>query len=339
MKGLTESLWPIRYKPFPDELLTSWLVRLAWGHGLKVQTFCNQVFGGRHQVWNRDVDRLAPDWLVNELTARTGTPWPVAHGTTLRAYEGVLYSKFRASGSLPWIQTLKMYHRQRQGFGLQYCSACLAEDERPYYRKSWRVSFNTICTRHLVMLRDRCPQCEAPVMFHRLEMGRSSFIEAGTMGSCHACGFALAESPRQPIWAYDDHARGVHIGMCRAITEQNPHAVDPDALRVLHHFVHLMLSRYSTVSLREHLCGELQVQDLVEVSGKMHVETLPLVQRHHLVQLGAWLMGDLQERMSVAWRSRALRYNHMEKDFDDPPFWYRNVVGQFSNWRMRLTTC
>lgn len=48
MKGLTESLWPIRYKPYRDELLTSWLIRLAWGHGLKVQTFCNLVFGAKH---------------------------------------------------------------------------------------------------------------------------------------------------------------------------------------------------------------------------------------------------------------------------------------------------
>lgn len=336
MKGLTESLWPIRYKPFPDELLTSWLVRLAWGHGLKVQTFCNQVFGGRHQVWNRDVDRLAPEWLVNELVARTGTPWEMAYGTTLRAYEGMLFPRFRTSGALPWIQTLKMYHRQRQGFGLQFCPACLAEDEKPYYRKSWRVSFNTMCTRHLVMLRDRCPQCEAPVMFHRMEMGRGSVVEVAAMDNCHECGFALSESPREAIWGYDEDAHGFHMDLCRAITEQDAQPLNPDVIRVLHYLVHLMLSRYSTVTLREHLCGELGVKDLVEVSGRVHLETMPLTQRHHLVQLATWLMGDLQERMGVAWRARALRYNHMEKDFEDPPHWYRDVVGRFKNWRMRL---
>lgn len=336
MRGLTESLWPIRYKPFPDELLTSWLVRLAWGHGLKVQTFCNQVFGGRHQVWNRDVDRMAPDWLVNQLAARTGTPWLVAHGTTLRAYERTLFPQFRASGALPWIQTLKMYHRQRQGFGLQFCPVCLAEDERPFYRRSWRVSFNTMCTLHRVMLRDRCPQCEAPVIFHRMEMGRGSVEGVTAMDACHVCGFLLSQSPKEAIWGYSEDAHDFHIALCRAITELDAQTVNLDVLRVLHHLVHLLLSRYSTVTLREHICFELGVQDFVKISGKAHIETMSLDQRHHLVQLAAWLMVDLKGRMGGAWRARALRYNHMAKDFENPPYWYLDVISRFRNWRMRL---
>src|SRR6202035_476121 len=101
MRGLTSSLWPIHYKPLPDELLSCWLVRLAHGHGLKVQTFCNQIFGSHLQVWNRDIDRLAPTWLLNELSHRTGTSAEAALNSTLRVYEGRLYRKFRSTGSLP----------------------------------------------------------------------------------------------------------------------------------------------------------------------------------------------------------------------------------------------
>lgn len=113
MRGFTSALWPIRYKPLPDELLSCWLVRLAHGHGLKVQTFCNLIFGNQRQVWNRDIDRLAPTWLVDELILRTGISPELAWGTTLRAYEGVLYPKFRLAGTLQWILTLKLYHRTR----------------------------------------------------------------------------------------------------------------------------------------------------------------------------------------------------------------------------------
>lgn len=333
MKGLTAPLWPIRYKPYPDELLTSWLVRLAWGHGLKVQTFCNLVFGGQRQVWNRDVDRLAPDWLVDELADRTGTPRQVAYDTTLRAYEGVLYPKFRAAGTLPWIQTLMMYHRRRQGYGLQFCPACLAEDEKPYYRKSWRVSFNTMCTRHRVMLHDRCPGCGAPVMFHRMEMGRGSFSEMGSMSGCHACGFPLADSPQEAIWGYDEDALDFQVALCRAITEQEAQSVDLDVMRVMHQLVRLMLTRYRIVTLRQHVCRELQVIDLVEIAGRMYLETMPLRERHHLVQLVSWLMVDLAGRLEAAWRAKALRYNHMEKDFEDAPNWYQETIERFANWR------
>jgi hypothetical protein len=48
MQRLTQSLWPIRYKPFDDELLSCWLVRLAHGHGLKVLELAGEVRESRN---------------------------------------------------------------------------------------------------------------------------------------------------------------------------------------------------------------------------------------------------------------------------------------------------
>ncbi len=75
--------------------------------------------------------------------------------------------------------------------------------------------------------------------------------------------------------------------------------------------------------------------DLVEVSGRMYLETMPLRERHHLVQLVSWLMVDLAGRLEAAWRARALRYSHMEKDFDASPNWYQEMTKRLSNWRER----
>jgi hypothetical protein len=127
-------MWSIRVWPLPDELLTSWIIRVAHGFGLKVQTFCNILFGNTRQVWNRDVDRLGPEWLIESLSIGTGTPLAKAFATTLRAYEGILYVQYKTPGALPWIQTLKMHHRKRDGFGIQFCGRCLAEDPVPYFR-------------------------------------------------------------------------------------------------------------------------------------------------------------------------------------------------------------
>ncbi|MDP3651667.1 MAG: TniQ family protein [Rhodoferax sp.] len=339
MKGFTASLWPIRYKPFPDELLSSWLVRLAHGHGLKVQTFCNLIFGNRNQVWNRDVDRFGPEWLVRELSVRTGTPMDVAYATTLRSYEGRLYAKFRASGTLPWLQTLKVYHRTREGFGLQYCGACLAEDATPHFRKAWRVSFNTICVKHDRMLHDRCPQCGCAIMFHRVEMGRGSAFDALSMTTaCHACGFNLSESPSEPITSYDLQASAWHAKLCNSLGQSADQAIaqiDLDAMRVMHQLTAILLSRYKTVSLRDHACQQLGIEVPVLLSGRVSIETRPLAERHHLMQLVAWLWVDMEPRLHAAWRSRAVRYNHLCKDFEDPPIWYVRIVEKFSNWRNR----
>lgn len=338
MRGLTSPLWPIRYKPLPDELLSCWLVRLAHGHGLKVQTFCNLIFGNRLQVWNRDIDRLAPQWLVDELSLRTGTPIETAYGTTLRVYEGLLYPKFKASGALPWIQTLKMYHRKREGFGLQYCGACLAEGLQPYFRKTWRVAFNTICVKHQCMLHDRCPQCGSGVAFHRMDMGHGSVFEFESLAACHICRLNLCNALHEPIVSYDAQATAWLEQLCSPLTDWNDHnatAIGVDVLRVMHQLAGLLTSRYQTVTLREHLCDQLGIADIPMTQGRVSIETRPLAERHHLAQLLAWLMVDLEPRLRRAWRGKAVRYNHLLKDFDDVPEFYSDVVKRFSDWRQR----
>ena len=67
--------------------------------------------------------------------------------------------------------------------------------------------------------------------------------------------------------------------------------------------------------------------------GKIPIETRPILERHHIVQLIALLMVDLEPRLRDAWRAKAVRYNHLLKDFDDAPDWYRDVVEGFSDWR------
>lgn len=336
MLGFTSPLWPIRYKPLPDELLTSWLVRLASGHGLKVQTFCNLIFGNRHQVWNRDVDRLAPEWLVDELSQRTGTPLAVAYGTTLRSYENRLFPKFKSSGALLWLQTLRMYHRRREGYGMQFCGSCLATDSQPYFRKAWRVSFNTICIKHNCMLHDRCSRCGSAVMFHRMEMGRGSAFQAGSMAACHLCGCDLRESAFLPIISYDIGATTWHLRLCRTIVDGidlRDADVDLGVMRVMHQLSTLLSTRFQNRGLSQYICNQLGVEDIILRPGRVPIETRTLLERHHMMQLVAWLMVDLEPRLRGAWRAKAVRYNRMTKDFDDAPQFYAEIVERFSDWR------
>ncbi|AYQ27484.1 hypothetical protein DT070_05230 [Polaromonas sp. SP1] len=338
MRGSTSLLWPVRYKPLPDELLSSWLVRLANGNGLKVQTFCNLIFGNSRQVWNRDVDRLAPSWLVAELSARTGTPLDTAQATTLRVYEEVLYARFKTSGALPWMQTLQMYHRKREGFGMQYCGSCLAEDSQPYFRKAWRVSFNTICSQHGCMLHDRCPQCGSGVAFHRMDVGYDSVPDADAFASCHLCKCDLRNAATLPIISYDAEASESHKRLCQGIRNSGraPESMGLilDEMRVRHHLCSLLTSRYKTVTLRQYICDQLGVEDICPVPERVAFETRSLVERHHLMQLVVWLELDLESRLRQAWRDKAVRYNHLLKGFKHPPKSYVKVAEIFSDWRL-----
>lgn len=330
--GLNRQLWPIRYKPFPDELLSCWLIRLAHGHGLKVQTFTNLLFGNRRQVWNRDVDRLGPSWLIEELSRRTGTPLETAEAGCLRTLEGRLFLQFKLSGALPWVLTMGMYHRKRAAFGQQFCPLCLSSDEVPYYRRSWRLAFMTICPLHEVMLLDRCQGCGSPLSFHRAEMGRGGLDDALELTMCHACSFDLRQSDALKVQTYLPELKVWMIELAKG----GPERTDLDDWTVMHHVARLLMSDVAHLCLHEHLCLKVGAPELALPAGRISIESCELGLRHHLMQLIGYLMLDLLSRMEDAWRARAIRYNHMLKDFKTAPAGYEQMVSRFENWRNRL---
>ncbi|WP_184711672.1 TniQ family protein [Comamonas odontotermitis] len=258
-------LWPIRYKPLPDELLSSWLVRLAHGHGMKVQTFCNLIFGNRRQVWNRDIDRLAPGWLVETLSVHTGTPIEIARKTTLQVFEGTLYPRFHPTGTLLWIQTMQMYHRQREGLGQQYCPGCLAEDVVPYFRKTWRVSLKTFCLRHACYLLDRCHVCGASVAFHRVDMAQGALPDVA-LSRCHQCGEDLGSGPQHAPRIWDEDAFAAMAKIIDALDAvaagvQTP--LNNSTLAVLRHLSAMLLGQRRKLNLRAYLSECFGVEEIL----------------------------------------------------------------------------
>jgi hypothetical protein len=124
---LSGGFWPAHLQPKPDELLSSWIVRLAIAHGQKLHTFCS-ITWPRKSIWNRDIDKSADVEIVRVLSRKTATHIKRAWATTLASYEGVLYEKHTRFGPAAWIMPVGIYHRKRMQFGLQYCPICLAED-------------------------------------------------------------------------------------------------------------------------------------------------------------------------------------------------------------------
>lgn len=323
-------LWPVRYKPLPDELLSSWLVRLAHGHGLKVQTFCNLIFGNQRQLWNRDIDRLAPPWLVETLAERTATPLQQAWMTTLRVFDGAL-CRFRSSGELQWIQTLQMYHRTREGYGQQFCPVCLSTDEMAYFRKSWRTAIKTMCLAHECMLVDRCIACTAAVSFHRTDMGKGPWNENASMRLCYACGFDLAGTPAAtPPWHDCPEALSVLcwlVGEVDKLSVGTPSEIHISFADVLHQWVAMMVSRKPAIQLNAYIADHIGAEP-IQVPGtkRVSIEGLPNSQRHQLLLQAAWLLLDPLNRIRQAWRDKAIRYNHLVRDFDHIPAWYQRAV-------------
>lgn len=179
-------LLPVHFPPEPDELFSSWLVRLATAHHIKLHNFSRHIFGNR-RIWNRDIDKSADAAHIEKVIEYTGKGFEKIRDSTLWTYEGTLYEKHNPIGNQRWLLPTGIYRQKRKRFGLQICPLCLSEDREPYYRIHWRLSITTVCLKHQINLLDRCPGCNNPIMFHRGDMGWRNQSVSFSMVICSIC--------------------------------------------------------------------------------------------------------------------------------------------------------
>lgn len=183
-------MWLVRPQPLEDELLSSWLHRLARANHLADHSFCRCMFGSR-AVWNRDIDRSADEALISALSEWTGVSVDRIYRMTLTSLSGLLSPMVNAHGLATWILPIGVYHRLRRHAGQQFCPQCLSENPT-FFRKRWRLAFVVTCVRHGIAMYDRCPRCQSAVMLHRM---------SGPLGAveCTRCSFDLRRSPSRAL--------------------------------------------------------------------------------------------------------------------------------------------
>lgn len=332
---LSGKLWPAHPKPLSDELLSSWIVRIAEANGVKLETMTRLLFGTYPLPWNRDIDRLAPKWLLKGVCAHTGVSYWDAYRLTLAGYRTRLYRYRKDSGQLRWILPVRINSTKRDGYGMQYCSACLAADKEPYFRRKWRVAFYTFCPVHRGMLNDCCPACGAAVLYYRRDFGRS-IDEAGGICLCYRCQFDLRTVPQAPVAIYDDDVFQLYVEMLRALDGNvtNAGQFDLKFHAVLHQLCKVMLSTQNHDRLRQYVAEMLGVATAPAVYGRMSLEHRRVLDRYQIVFFALWLLTDPEERIQSAWQAKAVQFNLLLKDFSDAPKWFVDLAGQLN--RMQL---
>jgi len=161
--------------PFPkeDELLSSWIVRVALAHDTLPWTFCNLHFPEhKNTVFARDLDIWASKDFLEKLAYKSNIEYSKLLEMTLRSYEGYITKEIRSCTFNLNISPLINRGRVNRGFGQKYCPLCLKEDEQPYFRKYWRLSFYNVCLKHKTILLDRCKNCNKPISLYKFKNER-----------------------------------------------------------------------------------------------------------------------------------------------------------------------
>ncbi|MCX9439958.1 TniQ family protein [Vibrio cholerae] len=314
---LSGTVWPAHPRPLPGEALSSWFIRCAHANGMKAQTFAVRNFGHQRQLWNRDIDRFAPDWLLQTMSDRTGTPLTQVKKMTALLFEGRLFQSKNLSGQLRWWLPLNMYHRTYRNFGIQYCPQCLAEDAIPYFRLGWRLAFYTFCPKHQIMLHVRCHQCLKPVAFHRVELGNANLLDAGDMNHCWNCNALLSEAPKVPLNKWHNRPFTQWETLLKVVDRQFRDCGPFNKARLIlwHQMCRLIVSENLAPDLQRYICSVVRqpMQELVK--SRKAFEQRDIRERHYVLGLAAWTSDVQAERkLRTAIQKRILPSNQVYRD-------------------------
>jgi hypothetical protein len=192
-------LWPLRPRVGGDELLSSWLRRVAATYGIAPRTFRTKVPCG-HSFDDADLEMPAAGLAFLARVYRCALPegpghaFPELAGAMLVPPAGYLIARDDHNVQAALARTDGMLLRDpERGRSpvLQFCPRCLAEYPDPVFRKDWRLAHVCACPDHGVRLHDRCPGCGARV---DLLSGRKAVHEP----QCHRCAYVLRLAPVTP---------------------------------------------------------------------------------------------------------------------------------------------
>ncbi|MGI4738440.1 MAG: TniQ family protein [Janthinobacterium lividum] len=321
---------PCSTHPLPDELLSSWLTRLAYAHLTKTYTFGKLLFPNT-SLWNRDIDKSAPELVTRTLAARTATSLARVEETTLRSFEGKLYLRHNANGNTDWLLPLGIYHRVRRSYGLLFCPQCLRQDgEIPYFRKTWRLAFAEVCSRCGIYLLDRCPECTCPVVFFRVELGRKSALPETPISCCYNCRLDFAtlpgeQAPATILTQQFERERILREGWNAEVFY--PHLY----FSILHQVVKLLISSRPSCAILQRVVdkhtGWCPTQEDPAIrQGRLPFEHLSIRVRGGLVRQAQWLLEEWPLRFLTLMKRYHIASTPLLSDMKEIPFCYHSMV-------------
>ncbi|WP_371618956.1 TniQ family protein [Streptomyces sp. NBC_00454] len=182
---------PIRVPPIPGEGLDSWLEALA--RRLAVTATELLRFMGMPTARPRLMVRQLTAFENDVIVRRTGVDARTLTAMTLWPWNGSVVTidpETRMMGRPPaW---------RHYGTDTRFCPTCLEEDHGRW-QLTWRLPWSFACTRHGLLLLDRCPGCRYSPVVNRPNHTRPArpgtcLYGVGT-GRAVRCGYELTRAP------------------------------------------------------------------------------------------------------------------------------------------------
>ncbi len=320
-----KSILPGYVPPLKNELLSSWMFRLAQEHKIKPQSFTKFYFDAPF-FWSRDVDKSLPARVLKSIVEVTPLDMSEVKELQLDSYSGVVFEGELISCFTEGISNLGIYHRTRNRKGLLVCPMCL--DKEPIYRKDWRLLSSIVCVECMCRLIDECPKCNSPIVFQRLEIGDKANFKALPIYLCSNCMFDLRKisTPIGKNSIYFEYQNYIDK------TIENGFNNNVSYSFLYFKILFLLLRRVKTISrgrrgrirdafLKEfNLEGEEFYSQKIITSLNFRFKNLPIIY---------YLLSDIENKFVPFCEKYKIRYSDFHTEIGIQPFWFTKIFMEF----------
>ena len=181
----------IECKPYPDETLTSWIIRNSAANGTDPKSFALSVFF-THSTWYKDIDRYIDYKQLIQLLRVTSLSKQDIRNLTLEDLI-VRNTPKELARPLKWgfVVPVGIKGSIRTG-GLYFCPNCLKENN-PYIRKQWKLAWFISCPKHKILLHVQCTKCNQAFSPHLIR------YDFPYIRFCTNCGYDLTSIPATTV--------------------------------------------------------------------------------------------------------------------------------------------
>ena len=334
-KGTSGKLLPVHFQPKEDELLSSWICRLALAHGADLASFKSIIMPAqtaKRAAVCHDIDRSTGSKLITTLAEKAGVPVDRVFASTLAAYEGSLFERLSRRYRPAWFTPIWSNRPFSLRPGLQYCPLCLAQEE-PYYRRKWRLACVTLCTEHGVHLLDKCTECAAPISFQKAISNGPRQHPSARMTFCYSCKSDLRRVRHESAGR---HEISFQQRIERALEERWVEMPGIGAVYsvfffpVLHRLMRLVAAGERSTSFRKSLSQRYGIK-LFEISFPKRVRKvahLNVCERRGVLGLTRRLLDNWPDDfIEFCMTNRIYRHDFFNEQ-KQYPFWFSSVVDE-----------
>jgi len=335
---------PVRFSPLHEELLSSWLVRLAWANAEKLHTFKRRFWVAPGSPWGRNIDLILPEAAQHKIADMAALHVNKIHDHSLWAYQGKLFEKVGESKVVNGVLVSRRKGKKMLGHGLQLCPQCMSDGDIAYFRRWWKIGYVVACPEHQCVLIDACPICHSPISYHLADSGKALLPLNVPTSFCAICGHKWGSIPDKEIIRnvqrefLDWQAQlitALKTGWFELKNEGLYALSFFNGLRVLLRLIR-MEGKYGHIG--NTISTELtipSIEIIKHAGGNNSSGSLRIEQRFYLLRIAHWLMEEWPDRLLWVMKKCGLSFSYIEnyREKGPLPYWIASALSYTRDYK------